>query len=91
MDSRRIERRSQTDRLGILGYTLIDHSVERLTPPLVCRNIEPRNCRGIVLHLRSLLCKGHAMHQVSGPLLGRQIRVHVGEIRGILGNCKLQN
>ena len=71
--SRRIEGRGQTDRLRILRYTLVDHAVERLTPPLVRRNVEPRNCGGLVLHLRSLFRKGHAMHQVGCPLLGDKL------------------
>ena len=90
VNARRIERRSQADRLGILGYALVDHSVERLAPPLVCGNVEPRNCRGVVLHLRSFLRKSHAVHQVGGPLLGRELRIHVGRIRGFLRNCIVQ-
>ncbi len=91
MDVRRIEGRSQTDWLRILRHALVDDSVERLAPPLVCRNIEPRNCGGSVQHLRSFFSKCHAMHQVSGPLLGCQIRVHIWKIRCVLGNCKLHN
>ena len=69
VNSRRIECRSQADRLGILGYTLVDHSVKGLAPPLVCGNVEPWNCRGVVLHLRSLLRKSHAVHQVGQPFV----------------------
>ena len=69
VNSRRVEGRSQTDGLWILRYTLVDHAVQRLAPPLVGGNIEPRNCCRIVIHLRGLLGQGHAMHQVSGALL----------------------
>ena len=53
VNSRRIEGGSQTDRLGILGYALVDHAVKGLAPPLVRGNIEPRNRRGVVLHLEA--------------------------------------
>ena len=71
VNSRRIESGGQTDRLGILGYALVDHSVQGLAPPLVGGNVEPWNCRGVVLHLRSLLSKRHAAHQVGGSLFRR--------------------
>ena len=79
VNSRRIERGSQADGLGILGYTLVDHSVKGLAPPLVCGNVEPWNCRGVVLHLRSLLRKSHSVHQVGSPLFRRQIGVQIPE------------
>ena len=85
VNSRRVEGRSQADGLGILGNALVDDAVERLAPPLVCGNIEPRNCGGVVLHLRRLLREGHAMHQVGGPLLGGQLWIHVGEARAYPG------
>jgi len=69
-NSRRIERGGKPDALRILGHTLVDDSVEGFAPPFVCRNFEPRHCRGIVLHLRSLLRKSHAAYQVGGPLPG---------------------
>ena len=70
VNSRCIERRGKPDRLGIFGYALVDHSVEGFAPPLVRRNLEPRNGRRVVLHLRSFLRKRHSVHQVRGPLLG---------------------
>ena len=39
VDSRRIERGSKADGLGVLGYTVVDDPVEGLTPPLICRNV----------------------------------------------------
>ncbi len=89
MNSSSIEGRCQSNRLGILGYTLVDHSVERLTPPLICRNVEPRNRRGIVLHLRGFLRKSHPVYQVGSPLFRRQIRVQIGSGCCILGDQRL--
>ena len=70
VNARRVERRGKSDRLGILGYALVDDSVKGLAPPLVRRNLEPRNCGRVVLHLRSFLRKRHAVYQVRGALLG---------------------
>ena len=89
VNSRRIEGCSQADGLGILGYALVDHSVKGLAPPLVCGNVEPWNCRGVVLHLRSLLRKSHAVHQVGSPLFRRQIGVQIPRSRRTLGDRSL--
>lgn len=89
VDARRVKGGGKADRFRIFGYTFIDHTMKGLAPPLVGRDLEPRNFRGVVLHLRSLLSKGHAAYQIRGPLRGRKLRIHVGEIRGILGNCRL--
>ena len=65
-----IEGCGQPDGLRVLCYARIDDSVEGFTPPLVSGDVEPLNCGRSVQHLRSFFSKCHAMHQVSGPLLG---------------------
>ena len=89
VNSRRIEGGSQADGLRILGYALVDDSVKGLAPPLVGGNVEPRNCRGVVLHLRSLLRKSHPVHQVGSPLFRRQIGVQIRRSRCTLSDRRL--
>ena len=84
VNSRCIEGGSQTDRLGILGYALVDDSMESLAPPLVCGNIETRHRGRIVLHLRSLLGESHPVHEVGSPLFRRQTGVQIRRIGRIL-------
>ena len=91
VNSRCIEGGSQADRLGILGYALVDDSMESLAPPLVCGNIETRHRGRIVLHLRSLLGESHPVHEVGSPLFRRQTGVQIRRIgrtlsdRGLYG------
>ena len=37
--------------------------VQALVPPVVGRNPQPWNCRGIISQLTCLLCNGHLLHQ----------------------------
>ena len=87
MNCRDVESRGQADRLGKLGYAAIDHSVQRLAPPVVGRNVEPRNGARLVHQLRGLFFQGHAVDQVGCPLFGCQTRVQIGRVPCVLGKC----
>ena len=89
VNTRRIEGGGKADGLWILGNALVDHAMQRLAPPLVCRDLQPLNLRRIVLHLRGFFRQSHAMHQVGGAFLGRQFRIQVGRIGRILGGSRL--
>ena len=69
VNSRRVERRRQADRLRIFRHALVDDAVQSFAPPLVRRNLQPRHRGGVVLHLRRLLRQRHAAYQVRRALL----------------------
>ena len=75
---RRIPRRRQADRLRkIRRKSVARHSVQRLIPPVVCGNIQPRDRRRNVLHLAHLFFERHAAHQVFRAVLRRQRWIQV--------------
>ncbi len=89
MNLRRIEGGSQPDGFRILSYALVYDAVEGLAPPLIGGNVEPRHCRGIVLHFRGFLGKGHPAHQVGSPLFCCQMGVQIRRRRGSSGERRL--
>ena len=82
-----IEGRGQADRLGKLGGPVGRDAMQRLAPPVVGRNIQPRNRARLIHQLRDLLFDRHAVDQIRGPLLRRQCGVQIGRLRGVCA-CK---
>ena len=75
---RRIPRCRQADRLRkIRRKSVARHSVQGLIPPVVCGNVQPRNCRRNILHLAHLLFERHAAHKVLGAVFRRQRGIQV--------------
>ena len=87
MNSRCIERRRKPDRLRIFSNSLVDDPVKGFAPPLVRRNLQPRDGRRVILHLRSFLRERHTANQIGGALLGRELGIQVGRIIGFLRKC----
>ena len=79
---RHVERRREADGLGKYRRGAgARHAVQRLVPPFVGRNSEPRNRRRIVLQLRHLLFECHARHEIGGALLEAAVEVLVEAVR----------
>ncbi len=78
---RRIECRRQTDRLRKLCGSIHRDAVQRLAPPIVRWNIEPRNGPRLVQQLCALLFERHPAHQVRRTLLRRQAGVQIRGLR----------
>src|ERR1039458_842609 len=77
MNPRHVKSSAQADRLRKLGYAVVDYSVKRLAPPVVGRNVEPRNGAGAIHQLRSPFFKRHAAHEVCCALLRRQAWIKI--------------
>ena len=84
MDSRRVEGCPQADRLGKLSRSIHRHAVQRLAPPVIPRNVQPRNRTRLIHQLGGLLFQRHATHQIRCALLRRQVGVEIRRLRCIL-------
>ncbi len=78
-----VERGGEPDGLGKdRGRSRPRHAVKALVPPLVGRDLEPRDRRGVVRELRDLLFRGHARHEVRRAPLEVDVGVEVGRAGG---------
>ena len=91
VDRSRIERRGQCDWLGILRNPLRSHAVQRLAPPVVGRHVQPLNGTRLIHQLGCLLFQRHPAHKVGGALLGRQARIHIRRLLGLLRTNRPQS
>src|SRR6185437_15164119 len=73
----RVPRGAKRNRLREHGRAAGSHAMQRLIPPVVDRNAEPRNGRRDILHLQNFFFESHAADEVGGALLGRQARILV--------------
>ena len=84
VDGGRIEGCRQGDWLGELGRPFGQHTVQRLIPPVIGRNIEARNGARLIDQLAGFLFERQPFHQIRGSLLGGQAGVQIGGLGGIL-------
>src|SRR5208282_5533797 len=77
------------DRLGKhCGRAGSGHSVQRLTPPIVCGNLQGWDSAGLVYELRCLLLQGHSLNQIVDPLADWQGRVQVKREVGMVRSLR---
>ncbi len=79
LDERRIEAGGQTDRLGEIGRRdRPQRAVERFRPPVIGRNVEPRDCGRDVEQLGQLLVRAKLRDERGGHDRGLVGRVRAG-------------
>ncbi len=89
MDQRNVKRRREANRLGkYCSRARPGHSVQCLTPPVVCRNLQARDCTRLVYQLRCFLLEGHLPYQIVNPLTGRSRRIKINPQGCIVGGLR---
>jgi len=84
VNERGIEGGGKADGLGKLGDSPDCDAVEGLAPPIVCRDVEPRNGARVIYELGGLFLEGQPMNEVGGTLLRGQVGIEIRGFRRIL-------
>ena len=80
MNARHVKRRRESNGLGKLCRPVNRDAMQRLAPPVICRDIETRNRARLIDELRRFLLYRHTMDQIRRTLFGRKLWIHVRKV-----------
>ena len=78
----------QPDRFRKFRSPLAHHSVQRLAPPVVGRNMQSRNGAGLVDELAGFFFESHPVHQVCGALFRWELGFMKGRLAASCAGAK---